>query len=77
MSKVISGFYTNTGNVSVKVRNALKLEVLKDVKESLAMSYPNVVVGKDGAYYIEIGSANGNPIYARLELTISVKSPND
>ena len=59
------------------MRNALKTEVLKDVKESLAMTYPNVVIGKDNAYYIEIGSANGNPIYARLELTISVKSPND
>jgi hypothetical protein len=77
MSKNISGFYTNTGNVSVKVRNALKTEVLKDVKESLAMTYPNVVIGKDNAYYIEIGSANGNPVYARLELTISVKSPNE
>ena len=77
MSKTIQGFYTNTGNVSVKVRNALKTEVLKDVKESLAMTYPNVVIGKDNAYYIEIGSANGNPIYARLELTISVKSPNE
>jgi hypothetical protein len=77
MSKNINGFYTNTGNVSVKVRNALKTEVLKDVKQSLAMSYPNIIVGKDNAYYIEIGNANGNPIYARLELTISVKSPND
>ena len=77
MSKTIQGFYTNTGNVSVKVRNALKTQVLKDVKESLAMTYPNVVIGKDNAYYIEIGSANGNPIYARLELTISVKSPNE
>ena len=77
MLKNINGFYTNTGNVSVKVRNALKTEVLKDVKQSLAMSYPNIIVGKDNAYYIEIGNANGNPIYARLELTISVKSPND
>jgi hypothetical protein len=77
MSKNIGGFFTNTGNVSVKVRNALKTQVVGDVKESLIMSYPNVVIGKDGAFYIEIGSSNGKSIYARLELTISIKSPNE
>jgi hypothetical protein len=59
------------------VRNALKTQVVGDVKESLIMSYPNVVIGKDGAFYIEIGSSNGKSIYARLELTISIKSPNE
>ena len=77
MSKIIQGFYTDKGNVSVKTRNALKTTQLAEIKKSLAISYPNVVLGKDNAYYIEIGNANGNPVYARLELTISVKSPND
>ena len=77
MSKIIQGFYTDKGNVSVKTRNALKTTQLAEIKKSLAITYPNVVLGKDNAYYIEIGNANGNPVYARLELTISVKSPND
>lgn len=77
MSKIIQGFYTDKGNVSVKTRNALKATQLAEIKKSLAITYPNVVLGKDNAYYIEIGNANGNPVYARLELTISVKSPND
>jgi hypothetical protein len=77
MSKIIQGFYTDKGNVSVKTRNALKTTQLAEIKKSLAISYPNIVLGKDNAYYIEIGNANGNPVYARLELTISVKSPND
>jgi hypothetical protein len=77
MSKTIQGFYTDKGNVSVKTRNALKTTQLAEIKKSLAISYPNVVLGKDNAYYIEIGNANGNPVYARLELTISVKSPNE
>ena len=77
MSKNINGFFTQTGNVSVKVRNALKTQTLADIKESLIVAYPNVVVGKDGSFYIEIGNSNGVNIYARLELTISVKSPND
>ena len=77
MSKNINGFFTDKGNVSVKVRNALKLEMLTQIQKSLSISYPNVIVGKDNAYYIEIGNSNGNSIYARLELTISTKSPKD
>jgi hypothetical protein len=77
MSKNIIGFFTDKGNVSVKVRNALKVEMLKEVKSKLHIVYENVMLGKDNAYYIEIGNANGTPIYARLELTISTKSPSD
>lgn len=75
MVKNISGFFTDTGNVSVKVRNSLKAEMLKEVKGKLSIGYEKVILGKDGAYYIQIGEANKTPIYARLELTISVKSP--
>jgi hypothetical protein len=77
MAKNISGFFTDKGNVSVKVRNELKTKQLAEIKSSLGISYPNVVIGKDNAYYIEIGNSNGVSIYARLELTISTKSPND
>jgi len=75
MAKNISGFFTETGNVSVKVRNSLKVDMLKEIKSKLVIVYDNVVIGKDNAYYIQIGEANGTPIYARLELTISTKSP--
>jgi hypothetical protein len=75
MSKNISGFFTDTGNVSVKVRNGIKLEMLKDMRTKLLVVYENVLLGKDNAYYLEIGKSNGTPIYARLELTISTKSP--
>jgi hypothetical protein len=77
MSKIIHGFFTDKGNVSVKVRNAIKSEMLKEVKSKLHIVYDNVMLGKDNAYYIEIGNANGTPIYARLELTISTKNPSD
>jgi hypothetical protein len=77
MSKTISGFFTDKGNVSVKVRNELKTKQLTEIKNSLGITYPNVILGKDNAYYIEIGNSNGVSIYARLELTISTKSPND
>jgi hypothetical protein len=77
MSKIISGFFTDKGNVSVKVRNELKTKQLAEIQKSLGISYPNVILGKDNAYYIEIGNSNGVSVYARLELTISTKSPND
>jgi hypothetical protein len=77
MSKTISGFFTDKGNVSVKVRNELKTKQLAEIKNSLGITYSNVILGKDNAYYIEIGNSNGVEIYARLELTISTKSPND
>jgi hypothetical protein len=77
MAKNIGGFFTEKGNVSVKVRNALKTEMLTAVKKSLSISYQNVILGKDNAYYIEVGTSNGKTIYARLELTISIKDPNE
>ena len=76
MEKII-GFFTDKGNVSVKVRNALKVQALKQVQENLAINFPNVVLGKDNAFYIEIGQDKDVQIYARLELTISIKDPNE
>jgi hypothetical protein len=75
MKKII-GFFTEKGSVSVKVRNSLKADMLKEVKSKLSIGYEKVILGKDGAYYIQIGEANGTPVYARLELTISIKSPD-
>ena len=75
--KIISGFYTDKGNVSVKVRNALKVETAKSVEKTLSLSYKDVIKGKDNAYYIPIGKSKDSVIYARLELTISVKDPTD
>ena len=77
MTKNIGGFFTENGNVSVKVRNALKTQTLTEIKKSLGMTYPNVILGKDNAFYIEIGNSNGTNVYARLELTISIKNPNE
>lgn len=72
----IQNFYTDKGSVSVKTRNALKLDYLPIVKEALQSKFENVLIGTDGAYYAPIGEANGHYVYVRLEMTISVKSPN-
>jgi hypothetical protein len=72
--KTIQNFFTDKGNVSVKTRNNLKTEILPQVQKALA-SMGNVIVGTDGAFYISIGQANSTQVYARLELTISVKEP--
>lgn len=72
--KTIQNFFTDKGNVSVKTRNNLKTETLPQVQKALA-TMGNVIVGTDGAFYIAIGQANSTKVYARLELTISVKEP--
>lgn len=72
--KTIQNFFTDKGNISVKVRNNLKTETLPQVQKALA-TLGNVIVGSDGAFYIPIGTANSTQVYARLELTISVKEP--
>jgi hypothetical protein len=74
--KTIQNFFTEKGNVSVKVRNTIKAETLPQVQKALA-SMGNVIVGSDGAFYISVGQANSTQVYARLELTISVKNPQD
>jgi hypothetical protein len=71
----INNFFTDKGSVSVKVRNSLKLKQIPLIKNALEKGYSSVMLGNDGAYYIPVGEANGSVIYARLELTISVKNP--
>jgi hypothetical protein len=45
------------------------------IRKALEISYKDILMGTDGAYYIPIAEAGNTPIYARLELTISVKEP--
>lgn len=71
----LNGFFTDKGSVSVKVRNNAKLDMIPLVKKALDSNFESVLIGNDGAYYIAIGEANGKFVYARLELTISVKEP--
>jgi len=73
--KKIQNFFTETGNVSVKVRNGIKTEMLTEIKKALEISYKDILIGQDGAYYIPVAQAGSTNIYARLELTISVKEP--
>jgi hypothetical protein len=71
----LNGFFTDKGSVSVKVRNNAKLDMIPLVKKALDGEFDSVMIGTDGAYYISLGEVNGKSIYARLELTISVKTP--
>jgi hypothetical protein len=73
--KKIQNFFTEKGNVSVKVRNGIKTEMLTEIKKALEISYKDILIGQDGAYYIPVAQAGSTNIYARLELTISVKEP--
>lgn len=75
MLKTVS-LYNEKGNVSAKVRNALKLEVLPTAAEALAV-LGDVITGTDGALYVPVAQTEaGDPVYARFEMTISVKNPS-
>jgi hypothetical protein len=75
MLKTIN-LYNEKGNVSAKVRNALKLEVLPQLSDALS-GLGDVITGTDNALYIAVAQTEqGETIYARVEMTISVKNPS-
>jgi hypothetical protein len=68
-------FFNEKGNVSVKERNNLKENTLPKIEKLLSSGSDKVIRGKDGAFYIQIATSQDTPIYARLEMTISIKQP--
>ena len=72
----LTNFFTDKGSVSVKVRNMVKLDMIPIIRKALVSGgIEQVLMGTDGAYYLPLGIVDGKNIYARLELTISVKTP--
>lgn len=70
--------YNEKGNVKVAVRNAIREKATPTVIEALETTGRAVTVGKDGAFYLPLAlDENGGTIYARLEMSVSVKDPNE
>lgn len=64
--------YNEKGNVAAKVRNELKAEVVPALIEAVEGT-----LGADGAIYVAVATnERGETVYARLEVTISVKDPS-
>ena len=74
----IMGFYNEKGNVSVSVRSEIKGKVAKKLEAILEKHFTQgVVVGTDGAFYMPLAETHkGETIYARLDLTVSIKDPS-
>ena len=69
--------YNEKGNVKVSVRNAIKEKAMPTITKSLEATGRAVTVGTDGALYLPLAfDENGGTIYARLDITVSVKDPN-
>lgn len=69
--------YNEKGNVKVSVRNAIKEKATPTVVEALETTGRAVTLGTDGALYLPLAlDENGGTIYARLDITVSVKDPN-
>jgi hypothetical protein len=71
MLKTIT-LYNEKGNVAAKVRNELKAEVVPTLITAV-----DGVLGADGAIYVPVATnERDETVYARLEVTISVKDPS-
>ena len=70
-------FVNENGNVSVKVRNALKDMVTAEVKKFMESKGFATSISADGevAVYIANDAESGEPIYAFLGNTISMRDP--
>ena len=69
--------YNEKGNVKVAVRKAIRDNATPVIVEALETVGRDVITGTDGAFYVPLAlDENGGTIYARLDMTISVKDPN-
>ena len=71
-------FYNENGNVSSKVRGAIKEQAMSKILNTLQANEDLVgaVVNADGGISIPLAmTERGETVYARLEVTISVKNP--
>ena len=76
--KTINGFYNEKGNVSSKARNSLKEQALAKVLHILQSDdlLGGAVRNADGGISIPLCvNEQGETVYARFEMTISVKDP--
>jgi adenine C2-methylase RlmN of 23S rRNA A2503 and tRNA A37 len=64
--------YNEKGNIAAKVRNELKDETMP-----VLVSAVEGTLGADGAIYVPVATnERGETVYARLEVTISIKDPS-
>lgn len=76
--KTINGFYNEKGNVSSKARNSLKEQALAKVLHTLQSDdlLGGAIRNADGGISIPLCvNEQGETVYARFEMTISVKDP--
>ena len=71
-------FYNENGNVSSKVRGAIKEQAMSKILNALQsnVDLTDATINADGGISIPLAmTERGETIYARLEVTISVKNP--
>ena len=71
-------FYNENGNVSSKVRGAIKEQAMSKILNTLQgnVDLADATINADGGISIPLATTErGETVYARLEVTISVKNP--
>lgn len=73
-------FYNENGNVSVKVRDGIRPQILNRVLETLGSSdnFEEVVKNVNGGISIPVAvdAGSGETIYAHFDMTVNTKSPD-
>lgn len=70
--------YTEKGTVSNTVRNAVKAKAMDKLVDVLSAGFAgDTLIGTDKAVYVHIyNDEAGNPVYLRLDTSISIKDPS-
>lgn len=70
-------FTNEKGNVSVKVRDGIRKQVLAKMANVLAGEFDDAELNANGgvSFPVAVDTATGMTVYAHLDLTISTKDP--
>lgn len=70
-------FYNENGNVSVKVRDGIRPQVLNKVFSAVQEEFPEAVQNANGGISVPVAidEKTNEVVYAHFEMTISTKDP--
>lgn len=73
--KTYADFFNDKGNVRPAARSLAKTDGFETVKAALEAAGYEVLVDGAGSLYIQVGVANGKPVYFRMDnaVTLTVK----
>lgn len=69
--KIYADFFNDKGNVRPAARSLAKNDGFEAVKTALEAAGYVVSVDAQGSLYVQVGTANGQPVYFRLDNAVT------